>query len=64
MVDKVVKAGEGDSIDITKESVPAVTNYKRLEELKQIMGQKHGRKKSQKFEEIKLLTTDIDLEPY
>ena len=39
------------------ESVP---NYKRLEELKEIMGQRHGKRR----EEVKLLSLDADLEPY
>jgi hypothetical protein len=40
----------------------ASTNYKRLEELKELMGQRHGRRRQQ--EEVKLITKEADLEPY
>jgi hypothetical protein len=40
--------------------VENIPKYNRLEELKEIMGQRHGKKR----EEVKLLNSDADLEPY
>ena len=57
MVDRSKSAGSKRAKSGTRlEPVPteSTENYKRLEELKEIMGQRHG--KSKKAEEVKLFT--------
>lgn len=62
MVDRPKSGGRRAKSSAKADTDSSDKSYKRLEELKEIMGSRHGRGK--KVEEVKMLTKESELEPY